>query len=157
MKILKNTALLLFALCGFAQSSHSDISKGLTGAGLNYPGISFKYFLNDRTELEVKAQSEQGAGAVGARAYRFLKSYSSVYLFAGGELDMLTFEGEVGRGSGRVLAVFAGGEFFFRDNISLQLDLGPAMLMLNDNKYEVSESGLELILNIGVNWYFNPK
>jgi len=123
------------------------------GLGLNYPGISFKYLFSGAAAAEIRYQTTGNIHIGGVRAYYYFKQYDVLKLFAGGELSYIYFKGDVSEGSGMAGAVLAGGEYFFRDQMSFQADIGPAYILLGDRDTEVSLAGIEIVLNLGVNYY----
>ena len=77
--------------------------------------------------------------------------------FAGLEADLISFKGDESDGIGTALGIFAGLEYFFLEPFSLQLDLGPAIITLNDEDSSESVSGVEYVINIGLNYYFRAS
>jgi YHS domain-containing protein len=91
----------------------------------------------------------------GLRGNYYFRSEPGYGLFAGLEADYVSFKGEVSDGTGIAVEPFVGGEYFFAKDLSLQLDFGPALLMLQDkNVTNASVNGLEYVVNFGVNYYF---
>ena len=121
---------------------------------LNYPGIGFKYIKNETIGFEGKIQAEEGVTLLGGRGYYFFNKKHNILPSAGIELDMVTFTGELSKGTGFTLEVFGCGEYFIKDSISVQFDLGPVIIMLSDKNYDVSDTGLEFTYNLGINFYF---
>ncbi len=74
------------------------------------------------------------------------------------EGDFVTFKGDDSKGTGIAGELFVGGEYFFAKSFSVQLDLGPAFISLKDTK-DTSESvsGLEYVVNFGINYYFGRR
>ena len=126
------------------------------GIGLNYPGISFKYIINSKYALEGKYQSGDGIALYGSRMYSCFAQGQNENLstFFGVELDLISFKNDISEGSGYAFEVFAGGEYFISNRLALEMDFGPAYISLNDERDSLSQSGLEMVFNIGVNCYF---
>jgi len=129
-------------------------SKGDIAAGVNYPGLGFRYFVDDDVSLEVKTQLEKDIFVGGLRGYGYIGRESNILFFTGLEADYTSFKGEVSEGAGIALGIFVGGEYFFDRQWSFQADFGPAYLWLSDSKTAVSVSGLEYVVNFGINLYF---
>lgn len=125
--------------------------------GLNYPGVSGRYFMNEAYAVEVKGQFEKDIILGGLRGYRYFRSIAGVKPFAGIELDYISFKGAASKGPGFAAELFFGGEVFFMKNLSAQLDFGPAYVQLTDDASSASVGGLEYVVNVGVNWYFAGK
>jgi len=149
----------------------AEISKGKFGIGANYPGLDVKIFLSDKLSLELKGQIEDNIIVGGLRGYYYLKTamgrnklkVSSEYysnpevkylLFSGLEADFVSFDYDDHNGTGFAGEFFAGIEYFLRKNISAQLDLGPAMIFLEDEDTSEFVRGLEYVINFGIYYYF---
>lgn len=149
---LQSVPLLLLLLSG--SSLFSEISKGNFAIGLNFPGFGARYFLSDRTSLELKGQYETDIIVGGLRGYYYFSPGSKYLLFAGLEGDFISFEGDDSKGSGIAGELFVGCEYFFAEKLSLQMDLGPAFVSLKDDDTSESVDGLEYVVNFGINYYF---
>ena len=150
-------ALLLifsFSTTAFASSLDDAPTSGTVGLGLNYPGLGVRYFLTDQYSLEAKAQIEKDTSVGGLRAYRYFSAISGILPFAGLEADYISFKGDGVKGSGFAGSAFLGGEFFFARSFSAQFDFGPSYIQLKDKKSSLSVSGIEYVMNIGLNYYF---
>lgn len=137
-----------------AQSDETGIGRGDFCVGLNYPGLGMRYFLGNRLSLEIKGQHEKDITVVGMRMNFYFKRQGAVLLFAGLEGDYLKFEGNVSEGSGYAGEVFLGGETFVAKGLSLQVDIGPAFIQVKDDDTKLKEDGVEIVTNIGINYYF---
>lgn len=134
---------------------YGEVAKGDLGIGINYPGVGVRYFLTDKISLEAKGQIGTDIFVGGLRGYYYFKSVEKLLPFAGLEADFVTFKGDDSEGTGFAGEIFVGGEYFFAKSFSVQLDLGPAYISLKDTK-DTSESvsGLEYVVNFGINYYF---
>ena len=136
-------------------SADSRIAKGRMSAGLNYPGIGVRYFFIDSYAGELRCQFEKDILVMGMRACRYFRRISEVLPYAGLEADFVNFKGSHSKGTGLAVAVLAGGEYFvWEEKTSVQLDCGTAYLALADNDYDLNVSGIEFVVNFGVNYYF---
>lgn len=71
------------------------------------------------------------------------------------EADYVSFKGDLSDGTGYAAEALVGGEYFvWPPRVSVQLDFGPAYLGLKDKNYSVDVSGIEFIVNFGINYYF---
>lgn len=130
------------------------IEKGRFAAGLNYPGLGLRYFLTDRYSLELKGQFATNIVVGGLRTYRYFAPRHGMHLFAGLEADYVNFKGDRSKGSGAAGQLFLGGECFFMRRLSAQLDFGPAYVYLPNKQDPSSVSGIEYVVNFGINYYF---
>jgi len=150
-----SSALFMFAalwacsLPAFGAGSH-----GPWAVGVNYPGLGLRYFLNDSWAVEAKGQFESSISVLGLRSYLYFDPHAHLPLFAGFEADYLSFKGEVSEGAGWAAEVFVGVEYFLTKSFSFQMDIGPAWISLQDRNYPVSVSGIEYVVNFGLNVYF---
>ena len=139
----------------FPVFAYGDSSEGKIGVGLNYPGMSVRYFLSDITSLELKGQYEQDILVLGSRFYYYFDCKSEVLLFGGIEGDYVSFKGEESQGNGFACELFVGLEYFFTKKLSFQMDIGPAWIYLADRNYtSVTVAGFEYVVNLGFNYYF---
>jgi len=134
-------------------SSLMPVHAGQLAVGLNYPGLGVRYHFNDRFALELRGQYDSDENVIGMRAYRYF-TRNKLSLFAGIEADYTGFKLDIIEGMGYAAEMFAGGEYNILDQLSVQLDIGPAWVVLRDNTTTASVEGLEFVVGIGVNWYF---
>jgi len=134
-----------------------DSMKGSFAAGINYPGLSLRYGLSKSLVFEGKYQTGEGISLYGPRVYyMFSRSSRTIVPFIGGGFDLVSFKGEVSEGTGFVMELFGGGEYFVNDRLSFQLDIGPAFINLTDKNYSIGQAGVEYVVNFGINYYFRP-
>jgi hypothetical protein len=151
-KFLLMTAVFV-AIIFFSPSAASG-PQGRINVGLNYPGVSLRYGIAGDFLLEGKAQFSENATVAGSRIYYNITSPASgLNLFGGLELSLLLFEGDSSKGNGMAGSLFAGGEYFANEKISVALDMGPAVIALSDSATTASVSGVVIIANISVNYY----
>ncbi|MBN1383700.1 MAG: DUF2380 domain-containing protein [Elusimicrobia bacterium] len=124
------------------------------GIGLNYPGTSIKAFLGNSFCLEPKYQFEDDIQVYGIRSNFYLNRDWMCLFFVGFELDYVAFEGEVSEGVGGAGQLFGGIECFVSKHLSVQIDLGPVFVMLDDDNSDASVSGTDIGGNVGVYYYF---
>jgi len=134
--------------------AYGEVTKGDLAIGVNYPGLGVRYFLSDKVSLELKGQAEGNIVVGGLRGYYYFRSKGKFLPFAGLEGDFIKFKGDVSKGTGVAGELFAGGEYFFDRKLSLQMDLGPGLISLNDKSTSESVSGLEYVVNFAINYYF---
>lgn len=143
---------LLICVSAMATVSYAEAHK--FALGLIYPGIGFRYNAGPRLGLEARIQSEPGISLLGARGYYTMGRKAGIDLFSGAGIHSISFQGNVSKGAGVAIEAFAGGEYFIRDSLSLQMDAGIALISLSDSGRSVSDSGAELTYGLAVNWYF---
>jgi len=131
----------------------ADGIKGRLGLGLNYPGVSARYGLSNKFALEMKGQFGSGVTVFGPRAYYYFGTDSKVCLFAGVELDYVSFKGDVSSGGGIAIEPFLGGDYFISKHLALGLDIGPAFIAISDKDTDESVSGMEFVANINITLY----
>lgn len=144
------------------QPSVSEVSEekglaGVIGVNLNYPGLGVKVGVGRRLLLEPRVQIGSKASAYGLRGYYYFDPRDRLSLFAGVEGDIISFEGEVSEGGGFCGVGFVGGEYSLSERFSFQLDLGGAYINIEDDESGLSKSGLDYLVNIGLNLYFRKK
>lgn len=133
---------------------YGGVAKGDFGVGLNYPGLGMRYFLSDGISVELKGQVGDDIVIGGLRGYYYFTRDSKVLLFAGLEGDFVSFKGDESKGTGYVGELFVGGETFFVNSLSVQLDIGPAYIFLKDDDTSKDVSGVEYVANFSINFYF---
>ncbi len=123
-----------------------------TSIGLNWPGISVKYW-GPSASLEARAQFDKGVNAFGIRyCSRLSRTYSFVS-YLGGEIDYIKFKSDMTSGNGFAFYGLLGGELFFTRHIAFTLDFGPAYITIGDEDYSVGN--IHFIVNLGLNFYLN--
>ncbi len=66
----------------------------------------------------------------------------------------MSFRGQLSKGNGAAVGGIGGVEYFLYKRLSVQTDVGPYYMTLKDDKSSVEKSGLEFVINFGVNFYF---
>jgi len=150
----KQTAVLAVVISLILPAvARADSIKGRIGLGLNYPGVSARYGLSNKFALELKGQFGSGVTVLGPRAYYYFGTDSKACLFAGAEIDYVSFKGDVSSGGGIAVEPFLGGDYFISKHLTLGLDIGPAFIALSDKDTDESVSGMEFVANINITWY----
>jgi len=127
---------------------------GQIGVGLNYPGVDLKIGLTPRFLLEARGQFGEGISAYGLRGYYYFNPKGKPRYFTGMEADLINFKGEESKGNGWCAIGFLGGEYFLSERFSLQLDFGPVYVSIKDKNTNLSEGGIDYLVNMGINLYF---
>lgn len=156
----KRVLLLIGALaaCMFCMEGGAHAYGKSTALGINYPGASLKTFLSDSFALEARGQYEKKILVGGGRLYwypAFLGTEESrLRPFFAAEGDFITFEGTYSKGNGMAAGGFFGLEWFMSKRLSFQTDGGPVYIALEDKDTALLQSGLEYVVNFGINFYF---
>jgi hypothetical protein len=149
-KILTITGILLL----LPSSVLADSIAKRWGVGVNYPGLSVRYGLNEKNVLELRSQFGEGIFVIGSRYYYNFNPKDKAVIFLGAEADYISFKGSDSEGSGFAIQGFVGGEYFISPNFGLSLDIGPAYITLKDKDTSLDESGVDFVLNLGLTYYF---
>lgn len=157
MKRILYTALLLFFLLLPYSSAAGEEALPRWGVGLNYPGAGIKYLFNNRLSLELRGQFADDIVIGGLRGNYYFNPDSNAVLFMGIESDYVSFKGEESKGHGFAEELYLGIEFFLLSRFSLQVDFGPAFIILKDKESSLSVNGIEYVVNFGLNWYFGSQ
>lgn len=139
------------------------IHKGRINLDINYPGAGFRYFVSDKTAVELRGQyatsgtnNHYSASILGARLYRYTSSLSRAlrpYFCLEG--DYITFKGIYSKGGGAAAGAFGGVEYFVGKGFSVQTDIGAVYISIKDKDTALTDGGVDYIMNFGVNIYFN--
>jgi len=145
-------AFIMVAAAGCALADFPK--RGTVGIDLNYPGLGIRYFTTDRLSWELRGQYEPGAPVVGVRGYYYQVFTPWAPTFLGIEADYIANKGRYSTAQGMAGMVFLGTEVLVRRCFSVQFDFGPAWIHLKDSAYDISQSGIEYVVNFGLNYYF---
>lgn len=154
MKNALKTALLMFFLFLPWSTITGEELMPHWGVALNYPGAGIKYLFNDQLSLEVRGQFAEDIVVGGLRGNYYFNPGNKTVLFMGVESDYVSFKGTESKGNGFAEELYLGMEFFLARYFSLQVDFGPAFIVLKDKDSALSVSGIEYVVNFGINWYF---
>jgi len=162
--ILRGVCLFLAMAWPVGYASAQEISKPLQTKGaynlsINYPGAALRYFVADGKGLELLAQSQSGVLVGGLRYYRYPARLRGVSLnpYWAVEGDYLSFKGDVSKGKGWGCGLYAGAEYRLGRRLAVQTEFGAMHVSLTDKSTDLSESGLEFLINLGINFYFGGR
>jgi len=143
--------------------THSDPRLSQLGLGLAYLGGQVRWKLSSRWAMEGryqtgKASSNYGdvtAQVFGARVYRFRRSERRMPLYWGLELDYSTAKPETSsyKTSGPVMGAFGGLEYRMGRRFALDLDIGPYVIALKENRTNTSQTSLDFVVNTALMVY----
>jgi hypothetical protein len=138
-----------------AAPNNPENIKGSLNLDINFPGAGVRCFLSGAAALELRGQYEKNSAIGGARLYLFpgLFRKAGVVPYIGVEGDYGVFKGKYSKGHGYAGGGFAGLEYFLGKSLSAQMDAGASYLALKDADTALVQSGLEFVLNFGVNLY----
>ncbi len=135
-------------------SGYSDDLTHTMGIGSGYPYFSLKYGFSPRWSAELRGAFGSGISVYGGRLYHNLNPEKRTVIYFGGEVDYVGFDVDEVAGNGFIGLVFVGGEHFITKKLTLNLDIGPVYTKLTDTGSDISVSGIDWVVNIGVNFYF---
>ena len=123
---------------------------------INYPGAAIRYFVADGKALELLGQGQDDIFVGGLRYYFYPGSMGKGALrpYLAAEADYLSFRGSYAKGKGWGGGLYAGAEYHLNQTFSVQTDLGAMYVSVKDKDSSLMESGLEFLLNLGINIYF---
>lgn len=157
-KFLIILALIFLLNVGVIAIGYSDDLTHKIGVGLGYPYFSLKYGFSPKWSAELRGAFGSGIIVMGGRLYYNWNSEKRTVIYCGGEMDYVTFDTEDIAGNGYLGLVFVGGEHFISKRFAVSLDIGPVYTRLTDSEYsDVSVSGIDWVVNIGINFYFSLK
>jgi len=87
-------------------------------------------------------------------AFEFTEINEKIDIYSGLEGNVVFFEGDASEGTGLVAVAFGGAEYYVLEKLALNLDMGPALLVLWDGETKLHVTNLDIIANMGVNYYF---
>lgn len=123
--------------------------------GINAPGAHVRHLPWKDLAVDLKVQGDSQVLSLGPRVQYYFWDAGAWRAYAGAEGDLLTFTGEVSKGSGWAAEVLAGAEYFFYGPFSVQADIGPAWVQIQDQATGIRVgSSAEWVLFLGLNWYF---
>lgn len=138
----------------------TTIRGGAFNLDLNYPGVGARYFLTDKTAMEARAQYDGNNLAGGGRLYHYpaiLGADSRFNPYLGVDGYYVSFKGASSKGSGYSAGAFAGIEYSLSRSFAMQLDVGGSYLSLKDRASSLTQSGIEFVFNLGINFYLKNR
>jgi hypothetical protein len=151
-KVVVVTFFLLFIGLG-STFAHANTLEKRWGIGLGNPYLSMKYHDSARTAYEIRAAFGTGINVYSARFYQNSELKGKSVTFWGLEAGSIAFTKEDIGGSGYFAMLFFGLERFITKKMTLSFDIGPAYISLSSD--DISVEGIELVYNLGINFYFN--
>ncbi len=147
-----------FAENGNAVTENQHPFGHSTSVGVNFPGASARMFLSENFAAELRGQYQYRILTAGPRLYYYPQiagmGDSRILPFISIEGAYVSFKGNVSKGNGLAYGANAGMEYFLSRRVSIQADAGPYYIMLNDDSSSIEQTGLEFVMNFGVNFYF---
>lgn len=149
--------IIIFSFTGTTAGASNTNHK--FGIGLGWPYLSFKYGFHQNWAIEARGAYEDEIGVYGMRGYYNLNHYKKGLLFTGLGIDYVDYvlsednQKDV-EGEGYVCSLFVGGEYFINERFALSADIGPVYVGLSEDEFDLSVSGIEFVVNLGVNFYF---
>lgn len=144
-------SLILYPLAAFCQDNTERKSFALS---LNYPGIGLKLALSGKSELELRYQYIDDIHVGGIKFYRILgKPDARLKKFWGAEAGGIDYKSQETKGNGVYGGLHLGGEYMINQLFGFQMDFGSYYISLTEDEYSLSEQGLGISLNFGMNFY----
>ena len=125
-------------------------AEGLS-LGLGYPDVSVKYDLK-ALAFEGKYISGSGVRAYAGRGYWNFYRAARLKGFTGLEAGYIEFNTLDTKGTGGEAALFAGGEYFLADKLSLMMDLSPTFIALRSGSRNTGY--VAFVANLGFYYHF---
>lgn len=141
MKKVIITIIFVFALAFSAQAKELSL-------GLGYPYLSVKY-----RPVEVRYATGDGINVLAGRLYIYFLENSTVRGYTGLEVGNIKFNTLDMKGNGAEGSIFIGGEYFMTEALALSVDIAPTYIAVRSED-EYKASGLSIVANISVNFYF---
>ena len=129
------------------------VAGGRFGLGVNFPGIGLRYFVFDLWAVEAIGQAESGVVVAGGRLCRYFGPLGRVAPYVGIEGDVGNYKSGDITTSGWAGMVVGGIEYFVFPKFSVQVDVGPAYATMTHAKTDISASGIEFVVNLGLTYY----
>jgi len=159
--IVAACSLLLIALAPLSASAEDADQEtyGRSAAvGVNFPGVNFKLPLSSKFAAELRGQYEYKILTTTARLYYYpsIPGFGNPKLrpFISAEGGYVSFQGNYSQGNGAIFGGAGGVEYFLSKRFSVQTDFGPYYVMVNDRNTAIEQTGLEFVMNFGINFYF---
>lgn len=163
-KILTNFCSVCILISAAASLSRADDLAKRIGLGLGYPYLCLKGGITSNLAIEGRGQFSEGVIVLGGRGYYNFNPKDRAVVYAGGEVNYVTFDTETDKGkvkgNGYTLLAFLGLEYFVvPKTVGLAVDIGPVYTKVGGTfeGYEEEskpQSGVDIALNFGVNFYF---
>jgi hypothetical protein len=96
-----------------------------------------------------------GVKVYAGRFYWNFSRYDKLSLFSGPEFGYVNFNTYDMKGTGYETGLVLGMEYFITPRFSFMMDFTPTLIGLKSDNYKVS--GVEFVLNLGLNFYFGPR
>jgi len=126
-------------------------------AELNVPGLSLGFRPLPHLDLCARFQYWEGVSVAGLRSQYYLAHPGPFWIVGGAEVDYVGFQADEVAGAGLAAEVFLGAEYMFLEPFSLQADLGPAWISLQDRDSQIPLAGTEWVVNLGLRYYFGRR
>ncbi len=128
------------------------VSSPKLGVTVGYPYLGIKYNFLENFALEFRSAVDYDIRVFVGRFYWNFKKFERLNVFMGFECGYIDFVSYDIKGDGYETSVFLGGEYFIFPKLSFNIDFSPTLIGVKSGRYEVS--GVEFVLNLGLNFYF---
>ena len=143
---------LLIFIIFIISASGINLNAGEFGITGGYPYLGLKYNFSDKISGEARYATGSGVNVYAGRFYWNFIRYDKLSLFTGPEFGYVNFNTYDMKGTGYETGVMLGMEYFITPGFSFMMDFTPVVIGLKSDDYKVS--GVEFVLNLGLNFYF---
>lgn len=137
-------------MCGDVRGEVPDRRWAAIGT---FWGAGLRYVATERMSVESRILVGDGMAASARGTIHWDRPFRKIRPLAGLEMSVLApFHGKGEKGQS--LGLFVGGEIHIAPRVAVQLDIGPAMLRLQNPTTKKDEWEYDNVLNISVNCFF---
>lgn len=148
----KYIIILTIFLSLSANKALSESLKGKLWIGLGYPYISLKYGTTYNSLIEGRFAFSEKIKVFGGRFYYLFNPEDIAILQLGGEVDYVSFKDEI-EGDGYIFYIFCGLKYFITENLTFNMDIGPAYVNLKEKEFKLTISEVDWLFNLGIGLY----
>ncbi len=154
MKIRKTIMLIALTII-FYKPGYSQDTAGRMGLGLGVNTLHIKYGLSQKWAIASSIACGEKIWIMGGRLLYSCKDLKRTTIYSGIEICAINFQDvEELSGRGLMFGVPVGVESFLLSKFSLSTEIGPYVITLTPNNFDLYHTGIEWIWNIYLNFWF---